>query len=140
MLNSLLYIYLCVVALSVWLNLGRGGPVDKERAFRLCTELALLGHSGAVFNLGVYYMSGQGVPADFNEAARWFERAAEIGVVHGALNLAKMYTDGVGVTRDLVKAEAVLRRFTATSEECRLMHEDVVARMKSGVSSGLNES
>lgn len=65
----------------MWLNIGKGGPADKSRAFTLCLEAAAAGHLGAMFNAGVYYLSGEGVTADASKAAQWFERSADGGVV-----------------------------------------------------------
>lgn len=118
-----------VVTLAVWLNTGRGGTVNKERAFQLCHEAAQAGHIGAVFNLGVYYMSGQGVDTDFNLAAEWFEKAASRGVVQAAVNLSKMYWEGVGVNRDLQKAVSILRGFIDKSEECQQMYAEIVKEL-----------
>ena len=78
MLNDVILIYL-TVTLSVWLNLGKGGTVDKSRAFKLCSEAAFTGHPGAIFNLGVYYMAGEGVNADPSKAADCFQAAADRG-------------------------------------------------------------
>ena len=113
----------------MWLNLGRGGKVDKERAFQLCKEAAEAGHIGAIFNLGVYYMSGQGVATDFHLAAEWFERAADRGVVHAAVNASKMHWEGVGVPKNLSKAESILRSFVEKSDECREMHTAILREL-----------
>lgn len=122
--------FILLVTLAVWLNTGRGGKADKERAFRLCREAAEAGHIGAVFNLGVYYMSGQGVATDFHLAAEWFEKAAGRGVVHAAVNASKMHWEGVGVPRDLRRAESILRAFVDKSEECREMHAAIVREIE----------
>jgi TPR repeat protein len=112
--------------LAVWLNLGRGGKVDKARAFQLCKEAADAGHIGAIFNTGVYYMSGQGVEVDLPTAAEWFEKASQRGVVHAAMNLSKMHWEGVGIPKDLVKAEMVLRGFVDSNEDCRMMRDEIL--------------
>lgn len=116
---------LYVVTLSVWLNLGKGGPVDKIKSFKLCEEAAIAGHIGAIFNLGVYYMSGQGTTVDFDKAAEYFQKAADRGVLHGAMNLGKMFFEGVGVKKDLVKAELVLRKFRDANDDSRQLYDAV---------------
>ena len=60
-----------------------GEQVLKEagRAARYCHEAALLGHSGAQYNLGLMYAKGLGLPQDRELALLWLRHAADAGEI-----------------------------------------------------------
>ena len=66
--------------------------------------LALRGHSGAEFMLGVMYFNATGVKLDQVVAAIYFRQAADQGDPGAQLAFGSLHIHGLGVLQDLVEA------------------------------------
>ena len=87
-------------------RLGRGGPVDFERAFYWFSKAAPQGQVNAQTSLGDMYEKGDGVERDYVRAAYWYRRAAVAGFFIGQYSLGEMFEVGRGVPRNLIAAMA----------------------------------
>ena len=78
-------------------ELGRGQPVDEQRAFHYYLKSAEQGYAPAQFNVGNMYAAGRGIGQDYFEANLWYKQAADSGVVEAQYNLGLAYESGRGV-------------------------------------------
>ena len=88
-----------------------------EQALTQFRTLALTGHPGAEFMLGVMYFTGSGVPRDPVIAAIYFRNSADKGDTGGQLAFGSIYIRGVGVNQDLVEARAWLLLAAHSAED-----------------------
>jgi TPR repeat protein len=58
---------------------GREMKLDLNLAFKLFSELSMMGNAEAARYLGIMYLRGKGVDKNQNEALNWFEKAAAGG-------------------------------------------------------------
>lgn len=72
------------------LQLGRGIPADRARAFALFQAAAAQGHAKSINVLGGFYEDGWEVEADPAMALRCYLRAAEDGDFRGQFNAARL--------------------------------------------------
>lgn len=109
--------------LGTWLYAGRGGlAVNKPRSFQLQLQAATAGHPHAMYNTACGYLEGAGGgKPNVAKAVEWFTRASDRGIVQASANLGSLYWRGLGVRKDLLKAEAVLSRHAAHSNDCAEM-------------------
>jgi len=99
---------------------------NVEKAIKLYTELANLGHPMAAFNLGTFYFSGKGVQQDVQSAIKLFEQAAALGVEEALVNLGNIYRTGFGVPVDLEKAAGFFRAGAEKNNEiCKGLLQEV---------------
>ena len=102
--------------------------------------LALQGHAGAEFMLGVIYFYGKGVKPDDAIAAIWFHKSAIKDNASGQLAFGSLHIRGLGLRQDLVKAYGWLtvaanhaipglqqQAITLRDEAARLMRPDEIA-------------
>jgi uncharacterized protein len=87
-------------------RMGKGGPVDFERALYWFSQAASQGQVNAQTGLGDMYKHGNGVPRDDLRAVYWFRRAAVAGFLIGQYALGGMFEQGRGVPRDPIAAFA----------------------------------
>jgi TPR repeat protein len=83
-------------------HLGRGVPVDYERAAHWYSRAAGSGDGNAIANLGVMSLLGQGSPMDDVDAYGWLQSAVGLGHewLRPALNLLEQRITGRGETAD----------------------------------------
>lgn len=72
------------------LQLGRGTPADRMRAFALFQAAAAQGHAKSINVLGGFYEDGWEVEADIAIALHCYLRAAEGGDFRGQFNAARL--------------------------------------------------
>jgi TPR repeat protein len=78
------------VALGTAYFLGRGRPLDAERAAHWFREAAKGGDVGAMYVLASHYEVGDGVPQDLRLARYWFAQAAAQGDVAAPLKVKEL--------------------------------------------------
>ncbi len=79
---------------------ARDHPVDRERAFRMFTDLAGRGHAGSMAYLGHMFEEGRGTRRDPAKAVTWYRRAGDKGVAWAQVNVGRLYERGEGVKKD----------------------------------------
>ncbi len=79
----------------------QGQFIDAIREFR---SLAVTGHPGAEFMLGVMHFNGFGVDRNEKVAAIYFRLAAEQGDAGAQLAFGSLHVRGIGVMQNLVEA------------------------------------
>lgn len=72
------------------LQLGRGVPADRARAFALFRAAAAQGHAKSITVIGGFFEDGWEVEADAAMALRCYLRAAEGGDFRGQFNAARL--------------------------------------------------
>ena len=68
--------------------LGRGVPIDYEKAFRYYSEFADTRDPTGLFMLGLLYQKGLGTPEDIKKALFYYGRSAKMGSVFARKNYA----------------------------------------------------
>lgn len=86
--------------LSIYLDKGIGGAVDRDGARVWERRAADQSHPRACLNLAVWAATGKYGPVDMERAVDWYGRAADNGSAEAASRLAIMYLHGVGVPKD----------------------------------------
>ncbi len=128
-------VLLVVLAAPAWAGLLEGMVAfkrgDYATALRELRPLAVQGHAGAQYNLGVMYVNGQGVPQDDAEAVKWYRKAAAQDHATAQFNLGFMYDDGQGVPQDYVEAHMWynLAASGLPPGEDRAKNRDIVAKL-----------
>lgn len=84
--------------------LGRGRPVNLERAVEFYRQGAELGSRVAISNLGAAYAKGEGFEQDYSLAFQYISRAAAMGDRQALHNMGVLYENGFHVFRDLTAA------------------------------------
>ena len=80
---------------------------DYLRAFDYFSKAAFLGHSGALYYLGIMYLKGLGVALDVNQALHNLNMAATQGEIEALDALGKIYQFGYSdILPDYKKAES----------------------------------
>lgn len=90
-------------SLALIFHLGRGTPVNLERAYELYKKAVLNGHAPAINNMGMMYLNGEYVVQNRRIAFRMFEKAS---TEHAQAkdNLGQCYENGWGIERDIEQA------------------------------------
>ncbi|UZO03807.1 uncharacterized protein OCT59_024209 [Rhizophagus irregularis] len=60
-------------------NNGIGTKINKQKAFELYQNAAILGDDTAQFNLALMYEEGDGITKDIGKAIYWYEKSAKQG-------------------------------------------------------------
>lgn len=77
----------------------------KAVAVTVNRELAVIGDTSAMYNVGIMCLNGWGGEQDPKECIQWIEKAAENGHVKSAKALSRIYADGkFKITPDKEKA------------------------------------
>lgn len=82
-----------------WLALSSTSKRDMKEIIRLYKEAAELGHTGALFNLGVLYLNGFGVKKSDNDAISYFQKGSKLGHAESCLHLGIFYEQARGGLR-----------------------------------------
>lgn len=94
-------------------ELGKGVPVDAEKAFMLYDRATRMGNKKAVMKLARSYMQGVGVPANPKRSLRFFRLASSMGNRDAMVEMHRIYACGVGVEPNAQKAELWMGRALA---------------------------
>ena len=81
---------------------------DNERAVKLYTAVADMGHRASACNLGYCYQNGIGCEKNLRLAVHYYRLAAEDGSATAKFNLGMCYKNGGGVNVDFRMAEKLL--------------------------------
>lgn len=92
------------MALVPYLDEGRGGDRDSERATELCFSAAKGGSALAMNEIGVRYQKGLGIRKDNVAAIGWFSLASQQNFPAAMVNLGNCYERGEGALLDLNRA------------------------------------
>ena len=85
-------------------NGQNGVEQDLTKAAELYQQAANLGHTIAIYNLGVFYSKGKGIPQDLTKAAELYRQAAEQGDAYAQNNWGINLFEGKGVEQDIPQA------------------------------------
>jgi hypothetical protein len=119
--------------------IGETTPMDWQKAFDACTQLAKQGNVKAQYNLGYMYARGDIMERDFGKAFEWYQKAAENGDPRAHYNLSQMYEQGEFVLQDSVKAKEHMERSIELGDE-RARTRSVLAKAKEALKSGDREA
>ncbi len=103
---------------------------DNERAVRLYTMAADMGHRSSACNLGYCYQNGIGCKKDMKRAVHYYKMAAEEGSATARFNLGMCYKNGGGVNVDFRMAEKLLTqaRDSGFYDDAARLLEEIAAR------------
>lgn len=79
---------------------------DYNKAYRLFTELEVLGHVDAMNNLATMYQTGAGIPRNYVKAAELYLSAAKAGHIDAAFNYSTLARLGIGTYKNLAESYA----------------------------------
>lgn len=96
--------------------LGRGVPVDEQKAVEFYIKSAEKGNPKAQYKLGVCYEYGRGIPKDDSRAIYWYTKASAQYYPYALYKLGVRYFTGRGVCKNEEKAKALL--FEAKERGC----------------------
>jgi len=102
--------------LAIFCEHGRGGPVDRAKAFEWAMKGAKGGDSDAQMFVAAAYMDGKLMPKDMAKAVEWLEKAGEQGEPRVPALLAAMYATGEGVPRNEERAKYWASKAATASE------------------------
>ena len=106
---------------------------DNERAVKLYTAVADMGHRASACNLGYCYQNGIGCKKNLRTAVHYYRLAAEEGSATAKFNLGMCYKNGGGVNVDFRMAEKLLteaRDAGFYDDATRLLNEIAERRQK----------
>lgn len=102
-------------------ELGKGVPVDAEKAFTLYDRATRMGNKKAVMKLARSYMQGIGVAANPKRSLRFFRLASSMGNRDAMVEMHRIYACGVGVEPNAKKAELWMGRALANDSVAGLL-------------------
>ncbi|MCO5397009.1 tetratricopeptide repeat protein [Ralstonia soli] len=118
------------------LQLGRGIPADRARAFALFQAAARQGHAKSINVLGGFYEDGWEVETDIAIALHCYLRAAEGGDFRGQFNAARLFAlaDRTDEARTWMRAvpHTATPAFLAKAHDFLAGHPDVRLRALAG--------
>lgn len=114
--------------LAMLYELGKGIPVNDERAAHYYRLAAEQGHSGAQMRIANYYATGDGVEQDAYEAFRWFCEAAKNGEPRAQYHVGRAYLAGSVVDADPVEAFVWVSRAAETQSDGEIRRTAIAAR------------
>ncbi|MGL4673307.1 MAG: tetratricopeptide repeat protein [Wohlfahrtiimonas sp.] len=79
---------------------------DYVEAYRLFTELEVLGHVDAANNLATMYQTGTGIPRDYLKSAELYLSAAKAGHIDAAFNYSTLSRLGIGTFKNMPESYA----------------------------------